>query len=56
MSRENIEKTPPKGPIRFSISLSDEQREAKAEIIKHPFNLIQGLALALSSFAKKIGC
>jgi hypothetical protein len=24
--------------------------------IKHPFNLVQGLALALSSFDKKIGC
>jgi hypothetical protein len=24
--------------------------------IKHPFNLVQGLALALSSFDKKIAC
>jgi phosphate starvation-inducible PhoH-like protein len=44
MSRENIEKTPPKGPIRFSLTLSDEQKEAKTEIMKHPFNFIVGKA------------
>ena len=41
---ENKTKTPPKGNIRFSIGLSDEQKSAKAEILKHPFNFIIGKA------------
>ena len=44
MAKQNIEKTPPKGNIRFSISLSDEQKAAKTEILKHPFNFIVGKA------------
>ena len=40
----NKEKTPPKGSVRFSISLSDEQKDAKAEILKFPFNFIVGKA------------
>ena len=41
---ENKTKTPPKGNIRFSLGLSDEQKSAKAEILKHPFNFIIGKA------------
>jgi phosphate starvation-inducible PhoH-like protein len=44
MAKQNIEKTPPQGPIRFSLTLSDEQKAAKAEILKHPFNFIVGKA------------
>jgi len=40
----NKEKTPPKGAVRFSISLSEEQKKAKTEILKHPFNFIVGKA------------
>ena len=40
----NKDKTPPKGAVRFSISLSDEQKKAKTEILKHPFNFIVGKA------------
>ena len=41
---ENKTKNPPKGNVRFSISLSEEQKESKAEILKHPFNFIVGKA------------
>ena len=40
----NKDKTPPKGAIKFSIKLSTEQKNAKAEILKHPFNFIVGKA------------
>jgi len=40
----NKDKTPPKGAIKFSINLSTEQKNAKAEILKHPFNFIVGKA------------
>ena len=41
---ENIAKNPPKGNIKFSITLSDEQKLAKAEISNHPYNFIIGKA------------
>lgn len=41
---DNISKKPPKGNVRFSISLSEEQKAAKSEILKHPFNFIVGKA------------
>jgi len=44
MSKQNIEKTPPKGNIRFSVTLSEEQKLAKAQILKHPYNFIVGKA------------
>ena len=44
MAKENISKTPPKGSIRFSLSLSDEQKTAKTQILKHPYNFIVGKA------------
>ena len=44
MPKTNILKTPPKGSIRFSLSLSEEQKKAKTEILKHPFNFIVGKA------------
>ena len=44
MATPNKDKTPPKNDIKFSISLSDEQRAAKAKIIETPFNFILGQA------------
>ena len=41
---ENTEKRVPKGDIKFSITLSDEQKNAKAEILEHPFNFVLGKA------------
>jgi predicted ribonuclease YlaK len=40
----NKSKTPPRGAIRFSISLSEEQKKAKTEILKKPYNFIVGRA------------
>ena len=40
----NKSKQPPKTTIRFAISLSEEQKIAKTEIIKHPFSFIVGKA------------
>ena len=44
MAKQNIEKTPPKGNVRFSISLSEEQKAAKQAILHHPYNFIVGKA------------
>ena len=44
MGKENITKLPPKGSIRFSIVLSEEQKIAKSQILKHPYNFIIGKA------------
>ena len=44
MTKQNIEKNPPKGSVKFSLSLSPEQKSAKTEILKHPFNFIVGKA------------
>ena len=44
MAKNNNEKKAPKGNVRFSISLSEEQKKAKGEILKHPFNFIMGNA------------
>ncbi len=41
---ENIEKRVPKGEIKFSITLSDEQKDAKSKIIDTPYNFIVGKA------------
>ncbi len=39
-----MDKNPPKGNVRFSIGLSEEQKKAKTQILKHPFNFIMGNA------------
>ena len=31
MAKSNIEKAPPKGPVKFSLTLSEEQKSAKAQ-------------------------
>jgi len=41
---ENIEKTPPKGKVKFDITLSEEQKHAKTAILYHPYNFILGKA------------
>ena len=60
MAKQNVKKTPPKGAVRFSISLSEEQKLAKTDILKHPFNFIVGKAgsgktlLAVAKVARPI--
>ena len=64
MIKQNIEKDPPKGPVKFSITLSEEQKAAKQAILHHPFNFIIGKAgsgktllacqVALDMFFKKM--
>jgi predicted ribonuclease YlaK len=64
MAKQNIEKNPPKGPIKFSLSLSEEQKLSKAEILNHPYNFIVGKAgsgktllacqVALDQFFKRV--
>tara|TARA_R110000822_G_scaffold12571_3_gene45355 strand:+ start:121 stop:786 length:666 start_codon:yes stop_codon:yes gene_type:complete len=44
MTKQNIEKSPPKGAVRFSLSLSEEQKAAKELILRKPFNFIIGKA------------
>ena len=41
---QNIEKDAPKGNIKFSINLSEEQKEAKTNVLYHPYNFILGKA------------
>jgi phosphate starvation-inducible PhoH-like protein len=42
--KDNMVKSPPKGAVRFSLSLSDEQKKSKTQILKHPYNFIVGKA------------
>jgi phosphate starvation-inducible protein PhoH len=44
MAKQNIEKSAPKGNIKFSITLSEEQKVAKQAILHHPYNFIVGKA------------
>ena len=44
MAKQNTAKKPPKGSVRFSLSLSPEQKSAKQAILHHPFNFIVGKA------------
>jgi phosphate starvation-inducible PhoH-like protein len=44
MATQNKDKTPPKNSVKFSISLSEEQKQAKALILEKPFNFILGKA------------
>jgi len=44
IKKTNVEKKPPKGVVKFSITLSKEQKKAKAEILIHPYNFIVGKA------------
>jgi phosphate starvation-inducible protein PhoH len=41
---ENITKNPPKGKIKFDLTLSEEQKLAKTAILYHPYNFIMGKA------------
>ena len=40
----NTEKRKPKGPVRFNLTLNEEQKTAKAEILKHTVTLLKGQA------------
>jgi len=64
MTTENINKKSPKGSIRFSLTLSDEQKKAKTSILNHPFSFVVGKAgsgktllavqIALDMFFKRV--
>lgn len=64
MATENINKKSPKGSIRFSLTLSDEQKKAKTTILNHPFSFVVGKAgsgktllavqIALDMFFKRV--
>jgi phosphate starvation-inducible PhoH-like protein len=41
---ENKNKKPPKGTVKFDITLSKEQKRAKENIIKHAYNFVVGKA------------
>jgi len=41
---ENRLKKVPKGTVKFTVSLSDEQKLSKAEILAHPFSFVIGKA------------
>ena len=44
MATQNINKQAPKGKIKFSITLSEEQKMAKTNILYHPYNFVMGKA------------
>ena len=44
MATKNTSKRPPKGSVRFSLSLSQEQKTANQAILHHPYNFIVGKA------------
>ena len=44
MAIQNTDKKPPKGPVKFSITLSEEQKAAKQAILHHPYSFIVGKA------------
>ena len=44
MPTKNTDKTPPKGSVKFSLTLSDEQKTAKSNILQVPFSFVIGKA------------
>lgn len=44
MANKNTQKLPPAGNIKFNITLSDEQKEAKTEVFNHAYNFFTGKA------------
>ncbi len=40
----NTSKSAPKGKIKFTLTLSEEQKQTKSEILRHPYNFITGKA------------
>ena len=63
MVKPNTAKKAPKGKVKFSLTLSEEQKSAKQAILHHPYNFIVGKAgsgktllavqVALDQFFKK---
>lgn len=41
---DNIKKNPPKGKVKFTITLSEEQKQSKSELLIHPYNFLTGKA------------
>ena len=44
MPTKNTDKTPPKGSVKFSLTLSNEQKTAKSNILQVPFSFVIGKA------------
>lgn len=44
MPKPNKDKRVPNGKVKFTIQLSEEQKETKAEILRHPYNFLLGKA------------
>ena len=44
MATKNTDKTPPKGSVKFSLTLSAEQKIAKSNILHAPFSFVIGKA------------
>jgi phosphate starvation-inducible PhoH-like protein len=44
MATENKQKTALKGPVTFSLTLSEQQKQAKTKILTTPFNFVLGKA------------
>ena len=44
MATKNTDKTPPKGSVKFSLTLSAEQKTAKSNILHVPFSFVIGKA------------
>jgi phosphate starvation-inducible PhoH-like protein len=44
MARQNIDRNPPKGDVKFSVTLSEEQKAAKELILQTPINFVIGKA------------
>ena len=43
MVKPNTAKKAPKGKVKFSLTLSEEQKSAKQAILHHPYNFIVGI-------------
>ncbi len=52
------EKKRPKRPIKFNVQLNEEQKEAKAKILKAPITVIKGIGRIwkdISSYSSRFG-
>lgn len=46
----NIEKHAPKTPVKFKLQLTEEQKEAKAEVLSHTISVLTGVAGTSKTF------
>ena len=48
MAKQNISKPPPKGSIKFSLTLSEEQKESKSNILYHGMDVLASITDAVN--------